>query len=113
MRPASRASRISSRENSLSLIDTTVIGPVLLQPRITGECHPNFAQGCHLYIAVTPVIRVTLYYGTQIGPGLKCSQGFTPSSSAAQVENQSNQPPVGHQDEQAKGTARTCPDRAC
>src|SRR3954453_5417127 len=53
IRPASKSSRTSSRENSLSLIDTTVIGPVLLQPRITGGCHLNFAQGCHLYIAVT------------------------------------------------------------
>src|SRR5215204_1359467 len=53
MRPASRSSRTSSRENSLSLIDTTVIGPILLQPPTTGECHPNFAQGCHLYAGVS------------------------------------------------------------
>src|SRR5829696_3769535 len=70
MRPASRSSRTSSRENSLSLIDTTVIGPILLQPQITGECHPNFAQGCHLYIAVTqqavPVLIIR-NYGTDPG----------------------------------------------
>src|SRR5215210_7681563 len=65
MRPASRSSRTSSRENSLLLIDTTVIGPVLLQPRITGECHLNFVQGCHLYIAVTHCLLITLYYGTR------------------------------------------------
>src|SRR3954453_6425458 len=59
IRPASKSSRTSSRENSLSLIDTTVIGPVLLQPRITGGCHLNFAQGCHLYIAVTRALPVS------------------------------------------------------
>jgi hypothetical protein len=41
----------------LSLIDTTVIGPVLLQPRITGGCHLNFAQGCHLY-GVISILRL-------------------------------------------------------
>src|SRR5829696_380611 len=66
MRPASRSSRTSSRENSLSLIDTTVIGPILLQPQITGECHPNFAQGCHLYIAVTRAVLISRYYGTPL-----------------------------------------------
>src|SRR5215204_7015266 len=64
MRPACRSSRTSSRENSLSLIDTTVIGPILLQPPTTGECHPNFAQGCHLYIAVTCVLLIIPDYGT-------------------------------------------------
>src|SRR5215204_944935 len=80
MRPASRSSRTSSRENSLSLIDTTVIGPVLLQPQTTGECHLNFAQGCHLYIAVTPPLRAVFlipYYGNQIGAALTYSQVLT------------------------------------
>src|SRR5215204_6295442 len=70
MRPASRSSRTSSRENSLSLIDTTVIGPILLQPPTTGECHPNFAQGCHLYIAVT----VFPARGVALGP--RCRSGI-------------------------------------
>src|SRR3954471_10663733 len=61
IRAASKSSRTSSRENSLSLIDTTVIGPVLLQPRITGGCHLNFAQGCHLYIAVTRAVLISAF----------------------------------------------------
>jgi hypothetical protein len=33
---------------------------VLLQPRKAGECHLNFAEGCHLYIASTLLIRLIL-----------------------------------------------------
>src|SRR5215210_73394 len=56
-RRASKSISTSSRENSLALIDTTVIQHVLLQPRKAGECHLNFAEGCHLYIALTNQFR--------------------------------------------------------
>src|SRR5688572_26933487 len=58
MRLASRPRRTSSLANSLLLIDTTAIRPVLPQPNPAGECHLNFAEGCHLYIAPTHQIRV-------------------------------------------------------
>src|SRR5215210_5297590 len=80
MRPASRSSKTSSRENSLLLIDTTVIGPVLLQPRKAGGCHLNFAQGCHLYIAVTAGPRITLHYGTGFEAFVKCLWPFETSA---------------------------------
>jgi hypothetical protein len=35
------------------LINTTDIRPVLPQLNPAGECHLNFAEGCHLYIAAT------------------------------------------------------------
>jgi hypothetical protein len=59
-RRASKSISTSSRENSLALIDTTVIRHVLLQPRKAGECHLNFAEGCHLYIALTEADRLVL-----------------------------------------------------
>jgi hypothetical protein len=53
MRPLSKSESTSSRENSRSLIDTTVIRHFLPQPQKTEECHLNFARGCHFYIALT------------------------------------------------------------
>jgi hypothetical protein len=58
MRLASRPRRTSSLANSLLLIDTTDIRPVLPQPQHAGECHLNFAEGCHLYIAVRTLPEV-------------------------------------------------------
>src|SRR5215210_7528124 len=90
MRPASRSSKTSSRENSLSLIDTTVIGPVLLQPRIPGECHLNFVQGCHLYIAVTYAVLIIRYYGTEISAILTCSEVLAGSGTRRADKTQKN-----------------------
>src|SRR3954469_24274567 len=51
-RPDRTPSRISSRSNSFLLIDTTGIAH-LRGPSNPGQCHVNFAEGCHLYIAAT------------------------------------------------------------
>src|SRR3954453_17411046 len=51
-RPDRTPSRTSSRLNSFLLIDTTGIA----HPRSSsnpGQCHVNFAERCHLYIAAT------------------------------------------------------------
>src|SRR5215472_4618245 len=48
-------SKTSSRSNSFLLIDTTGTA----HPRGSsnpGQCHVNFAEGCHLYIAVTVIV---------------------------------------------------------
>src|SRR5215213_5177169 len=61
-RPDRTPSKISSRSNSFLLIDTTDIahpqGPSNLR-----QCHVNFAEGCHLYIAATCQRRIITYYG--------------------------------------------------
>src|SRR5207342_668628 len=59
MRPLSKSESTSSRENSRSLIDTTIIRHFLPQPQKTEECHLNFARGCHFYIALTQRLRST------------------------------------------------------
>src|SRR5262245_27361331 len=63
MRPLSKSESTSSRENSRSLIDTTIIRHFLPQPQKTEECHLNFARGCHFYIALTEGTRQTPVYG--------------------------------------------------
>src|SRR3954464_15248626 len=55
-RPDRTPSRTSSRSNSFLLIDTTAIAH-LRGPSNLGQCHVNFAEGCHLYIAATPACR--------------------------------------------------------
>ena len=63
----------SSRSNSFLLIDTTGTA----HPRGSsnpGQCHVNFAEGCHLYIAVTLDGKQDPLYGKftpdqQIAPG--------------------------------------------
>jgi hypothetical protein len=40
------------------LIDTTGIAHPR-GPSNPGQCRVNFAEGCHLYIAVTPAWRIT------------------------------------------------------
>src|SRR5215212_3476849 len=51
-RPDRTPSRTSSRSNSFLLIDTTGIAHPR-GPSNLGQCHVNFAEGCHLYIAAT------------------------------------------------------------
>src|SRR3954464_4618617 len=55
-------SRTSSRSNSFLLIDTTSIVH-LRGPSNPGQCHVNFAEGCHLYIAATCQRRIIAHYG--------------------------------------------------
>src|SRR6187200_297367 len=74
---ASKSISTSSRENSLALIDTTVIRHVLLQPRKAGECHLNFAEGCHLYIASTAEIRGRLFMKPGTKPPRARAAGFS------------------------------------
>src|SRR4051794_3286251 len=57
-RPDRTPSRTSSRSNSFLLIDTTVIAHPQ-GPSNLGQCHVNFAEGCHLYIAATVCRRIT------------------------------------------------------
>src|SRR3954471_8351302 len=57
-RPDPTPSRTSSRSNSFLLIDTTGIAH-LRGPSNLGQCHVNFAEGCHLYIAATAPRRAT------------------------------------------------------
>src|SRR5208283_2299976 len=55
-----------SRLNSCLLIDTAATAH-LPRPRAQGECHLNFAEGCHLYIALTrPGLRFHVY-GYRLG----------------------------------------------
>src|SRR3954469_9007018 len=59
-RPDRTPSRTSSGSNSFLLIDTTVIAHPK-GPSNLGQCHVNFAEGCHLYIAATTtVLRPTI-----------------------------------------------------
>jgi hypothetical protein len=37
-------------------------------PQKTEECHLNFARGCHFYIALTSILRVTGGYGILDSP---------------------------------------------
>src|SRR4051812_32325730 len=61
-RPDRTPSRTSSRSNSFLLIDTTDIAHPR-GPSNPGQCHVNFAEGCHLYIAATDRSRINAYYG--------------------------------------------------
>src|ERR1700747_2712030 len=53
---------MSRRLNSCLLIDTTAKAH-LPGPQNPGECHLYFAEGCHLYIALTYKKRNNLFSG--------------------------------------------------
>src|SRR5262249_57319886 len=57
-RPDRTPSKTSSRSNSFLLIDTTGIAHPR-GPSKPAHCHVDFAEGCHLYIAVTLSHRET------------------------------------------------------
>src|SRR3954465_11705997 len=57
-RPDRTPSRTSSRSNSFLLIDTTAIAHPR-GPSNPGQCHVNFAEGGHLYIAATVLMAKT------------------------------------------------------
>src|SRR5215472_9226764 len=64
-------SKTSSRPNSFLLIDTTGTA----HPRGSSnpeQCHVNFAEGCHLYIAVTVTRRITRFLGSPGIAGFIC-----------------------------------------
>src|SRR3954469_15465432 len=70
-RPDRTPSRTSSRSNSFLLIDTTVIAHPQ-GPSNLGQCHVNFAEGCHLYIAATSAILITDVMTNQGRGGVQC-----------------------------------------
>jgi hypothetical protein len=58
--PDQTPSKTSSRWNSFLLIDTTGTAHLGSFSNL-GQCHINFAEGCHFYIAPTSKCRVTAY----------------------------------------------------
>jgi hypothetical protein len=39
------------------------------EPRKAGECHLNFAEGCHLYSALTLALRIIMVLTRSLWPG--------------------------------------------
>ena len=66
-------------------------------------------QGCHLYIAVTGVVRRNRDYGTENGPVLKSPQVLVPESDAARVQAQTNR--LGAAPREAQRYLQTTRDR--